>query len=43
MGEDGQERVRPSYGDNYGRLVELKRRYDPDNILHVNQNIKPAT
>jgi FAD/FMN-containing dehydrogenase len=43
MGEDGQERVRPSYGDNYDRLAELKRRYDPDNILHVNQNIKPAT
>jgi FAD/FMN-containing dehydrogenase len=43
MGDDGQERVRPSYGDNYDRLAKLKRQYDPDNILHVNQNIAPAT
>ena len=39
---DGQERVRPSYGGNYDRLAELKRRYDPHNIFHVNQNIEPA-
>jgi FAD/FMN-containing dehydrogenase len=35
-------RVRASYGDNYGRLSEIKRRYDPDNFFHTNQNIKPA-
>jgi len=26
----------------YKRLVEIKRKYDPDNILHLNQNIKPG-
>jgi len=31
-----------AYGPNYGRLRELKKRYDPDNFFHVNVNIKPA-
>lgn len=39
---EGESRVRASYGDNYGRLAELKRKYDPDNVFHVNQNIEPA-
>ncbi|RDZ43979.1 FAD-linked oxidase [Haloferax sp. Atlit-10N] len=34
-------RVRAAFGDNYGRLVELKRRYDPENRFRVNQNIAP--
>ena len=43
IGQDGQERVRPSYGPNYERLTELKGKYDPENVFHVNQNIAPAS
>ena len=41
MMEEGDERVRATYQDNYKRLVEVKRKYDPDNIFRINQNIKP--
>ena len=41
MAGDEQDRVRPSYKGNYDRLREIKRRYDPDNLFHLNQNIKP--
>ena len=41
MTEDEGGRVASAYGSNYERLVEVKRKYDPGNILHVNQNIKP--
>lgn len=42
MSEDDQDRIRENYRDNYERLVEVKKRYDPDNLFHLNQNIKPS-
>ena len=42
MMDEGHERVQASYRDNYARLVEVKQRYDPTNLFHVNQNIKPT-
>jgi FAD/FMN-containing dehydrogenase len=42
MMDEGQERVRASYRDNYDRLAEIKQQYDPDNLFRVNQNIEPA-
>jgi hypothetical protein len=41
MMDEGQERVKASYGDNYERLVLVKTKYDPNNLFHINQNIKP--
>ena len=38
---DDQGRIRANYKGNYDRLVEIKRKYDPDNIFRVNQNIQP--
>jgi len=41
MAGDDQGRVRDNYKGNYDRLVTIKRKYDPGNLFHMNQNIKP--
>jgi FAD/FMN-containing dehydrogenase len=41
--DEGEDQVKASYGRNYDRLAEIKARYDPQNLFHVNQNIKPKT
>jgi hypothetical protein len=38
--DEGDERIRATYGANYARLVEVKARYDPDNLLRSNRNIR---
>jgi FAD/FMN-containing dehydrogenase len=44
LSDEGPERVREAYpGPTWDRLVEVKRRYDPDNLFRLNQNIPPST
>jgi FAD/FMN-containing dehydrogenase len=42
MMEEGEDRVKASYRDNYDRLAKIKNKYDPHNLFRVNQNIKPT-
>jgi hypothetical protein len=43
LGDEGEERVRSAYGENYTRLVALKAKYDPTDFFRLNQNIKPIS
>jgi FAD/FMN-containing dehydrogenase len=42
MMDEGQERIKATYRDNFERLVDIKNKYDPTNLFRVNQNIRPA-
>ncbi len=41
MSGDDQDRIKANYNGTYDRLVDVKRRYDPDNLFHLNHNIRP--
>jgi len=42
LGDDqGEDAIRAAYGPNYDRLVQIKRKYDPENVFHYNHNIAP--
>jgi FAD/FMN-containing dehydrogenase len=43
MDDEGEERIRASFGDNYPRLAALKKKFDPTNLFRINQNIRPAS
>lgn len=42
MMDEGEDRIKATYGENYERLTKIKKKYDPNNLFRVNQNIKPA-
>jgi FAD/FMN-containing dehydrogenase len=39
--DEGEDNVKAAYRDNYARLAQIKAAYDPTNLFHTNQNIKP--
>jgi FAD/FMN-containing dehydrogenase len=42
MMEEGEERIHASYAGNYEKLTSVKKKYDPQNLFRINQNIKPS-
>ena len=42
MDDEGDARLRATYGENYARLAEVKKKYDPANLFRVNHNIRPS-
>jgi FAD/FMN-containing dehydrogenase len=42
LGDEGDQRVRSAYGDNFAKLKALKTKFDPDNFFRINQNIRPG-
>jgi hypothetical protein len=41
--DEGKDRIAANYRDNFPRLTALKRQWDPSNLFHMNQNIRPET
>ncbi len=41
--EEGADRIKATYGDNYAKLASIKGRYDPENVFHLNQNVAPVS
>ena len=42
MDDEGDARIKASFGENFERLATVKKKFDPTNLFRVNQNIKPA-
>jgi FAD/FMN-containing dehydrogenase len=42
MMNEGADAAQAAYRDNYARLAQIKARYDPGNLFHVDRNIKPS-